>query len=108
MSEIIYKAQNIKKTYVEGKVKTQVLKGVGSSGCPKGLTSRSGEGPGPQEGQALACWVHRWPRRLQHPRLLFDVGGTSAPLGLLSCCPCPVVPAHYRLLCHVSPLQIHA
>ncbi len=28
MSEIIYKAQNIKKTYVEGKVKTQVLKGV--------------------------------------------------------------------------------
>ena len=28
MSEIIYKAQNIKKTYVEGKVKTQVLKEV--------------------------------------------------------------------------------
>ena len=33
MSEIIYKAQNIKKTYVEGKVKTQVLKGVNLEIC---------------------------------------------------------------------------
>ena len=28
-----------------------------SLGCPKGLESRSGEGPGFQEGQALERWV---------------------------------------------------
>ena len=38
MSEIIYKAQNIKKTYVEGKVKTQVLKGVNLEICKDDAT----------------------------------------------------------------------
>lgn len=47
MSEIIYKAQNIKKTYVEGKVKTQVLKGVNLKICKNKITaiiSQSGSG----------------------------------------------------------------
>ena len=43
MSEIIYKAQNIKKTYVEGKVKTQVLKGVNLEICKDAITSIIGQ-----------------------------------------------------------------
>ena len=43
MSEIIYKAQNIKKTYVEGKVKTQVLKGVNLEICKDEITAIIGQ-----------------------------------------------------------------
>ena len=43
MSEIIYKAQNIKKTYVEGKVKTQVLKGVNLEICKNEITAIIGQ-----------------------------------------------------------------
>ena len=43
MSEIIYKAQNIKKTYVEGKVKTQVLKGVNLEICKDEMTAIIGQ-----------------------------------------------------------------
>lgn len=43
MSEIIYKAQNIKKTYVEGKVKTQVLKGVNREICKDEITAIIGQ-----------------------------------------------------------------
>ena len=43
MSEIIYKAQNIKKTYVEGKVKTQVLKGVNLEICKDEITALIGQ-----------------------------------------------------------------
>ena len=43
MSEIIHKAQNIKKTYVEGKVKTQVLKGVNLEICKDEITAIIGQ-----------------------------------------------------------------
>lgn len=43
MSEIIYKAQNIKKTYVDGKVKTQVLKGVNLEICKDEITAIIGQ-----------------------------------------------------------------
>lgn len=43
MSEIIYKAQNIKKTYVEGKVKIQVLKGVNLEICKDEITAIIGQ-----------------------------------------------------------------
>ena len=43
MSEIMYKAQNIKKTYVEGKVKTQVLKGVNLEICKDEITAIIGQ-----------------------------------------------------------------
>ena len=43
MSEISYKAQNIKKTYVEGKVKTQVLKGVNLEICKDEITAIIGQ-----------------------------------------------------------------
>ena len=53
MSEIIYKAQNIKKTYVEGKVKTQVLKGVNLEICKDEITAIIG-----QSGSGKSTMLH--------------------------------------------------